>query len=125
MMLPLLTVFFYALLVKKFSPAEHLNTLPELVNRKFNRPTVDSLKKNVIAHASVDSDDENEKVHNLKQNILGSGVHILTECVIGNKKGSENEVQRADLSYRERAAAVKGRKRDRDTACHSGKIEAR
>ena len=118
-----LTVPFYTLPVKKFNPAKHLNTLPELVNRKFNRPTVDSLKKNVIANASVDSDDENEKVHYLKHNIFRSSVQISNEYIIGNEKGPENEVQRAGLAYRERGATVEGRKRDRDTACPSGKIE--
>ncbi|KAI8969840.1 small-subunit processome [Pilobolus umbonatus] len=29
--------------VRKFSPAKHLDTLPELVHRKFNRPTTKSL----------------------------------------------------------------------------------
>jgi U3 small nucleolar RNA-associated protein 11 len=47
-----------AFLVKKFSPANYLNTLPELVNRKFNRPTVETLKKNVIAHAPDTAGDD-------------------------------------------------------------------
>ncbi|KAG0246418.1 small-subunit processome [Mortierella sp. GBAus27b] len=31
--------------VKGFNPAKHFDTLPELVNRKFNRPKVEQLKK--------------------------------------------------------------------------------
>lgn len=33
---------------KEFSPVKHLDTLPELVNRKFNRPRMDTLKKSDI-----------------------------------------------------------------------------
>lgn len=118
-----LTVLFYTLPVKQFNPAKHLNTLPELVNRKFNRPTVDSLKKNVIANASVDSDDENEKVHCLKHNIFRLCVQTPNDYFIGNEKGPENEVQRAGLAYCERGTTVESRKRARDTACPSGKIQ--
>ncbi|CAO3675157.1 unnamed protein product [Umbelopsis ramanniana] len=82
--------------VKKFNPAKHLNTLPELVNRKFNRPTVDSLKKNVIANASVDSDDENEKemkkARRMKYKELAS--RIVREEQL-SKAEREIEIQRA------------------------------
>lgn len=33
---------------RKFNAAKHLDTLPELVNRKFNRPRIDTLKESVI-----------------------------------------------------------------------------
>lgn len=33
---------------KKFDPVKHLDTVPELVNRKFNRPRIETLKKNPI-----------------------------------------------------------------------------
>ncbi|KAI9489694.1 small-subunit processome [Zychaea mexicana] len=33
---------------KSFDPAKHLDTLPELVNRKFNRPRVETLRNNEI-----------------------------------------------------------------------------
>ncbi|KAI9256517.1 small-subunit processome [Phascolomyces articulosus] len=33
---------------KAFDPAKHLDTLPELVNRKFNRPRIATLQKNEI-----------------------------------------------------------------------------
>lgn len=59
-----------AFLVKKFSPAKHLNTLPELVNRKFNRPTVETLKKNVIAHAPDTAGDDKVRFRAVGQNIL-------------------------------------------------------
>ncbi|KAI9276631.1 small-subunit processome [Umbelopsis sp. AD052] len=82
--------------VKKFNPAKHLNTLPELVNRKFNRPTVDTLKKNVIANASVDSDDENEKemkkARRMKYKELAS--RIVREQQL-SKAEREIEIQRA------------------------------
>ncbi|KAI8384878.1 small-subunit processome [Radiomyces spectabilis] len=35
--------------VRKFDPAKHLETLPELVHRKFNRPRVETLRKATIA----------------------------------------------------------------------------
>ncbi|KAI8347664.1 small-subunit processome [Blakeslea trispora] len=33
---------------RQFNPAKHLDTLPELVNRKFNRPTLKTLKESTI-----------------------------------------------------------------------------
>lgn len=33
---------------RKFSPVKHLNTLPELVNRKFNRPRIETLREQAI-----------------------------------------------------------------------------
>ncbi|KAI7854423.1 small-subunit processome [Circinella umbellata] len=33
---------------KSFDPVKHLDTLPELVNRKFNRPSISTLKKSEI-----------------------------------------------------------------------------
>ncbi|CAG8592622.1 7344_t:CDS:2, partial [Acaulospora colombiana] len=33
---------------KKFDPAKHFDTLPELVNRKFNRPRIEMLENEVI-----------------------------------------------------------------------------
>ena len=36
------------MLAKSFDPVKHLDTLPELVNRKFNRPSVSTLKKSEI-----------------------------------------------------------------------------
>lgn len=33
---------------RKFSPAKHLDTLPELVNRKFNRPRIETLRESTI-----------------------------------------------------------------------------
>ncbi|KAG0789937.1 hypothetical protein G6F57_005601 [Rhizopus arrhizus] len=33
---------------KQFSPVKHLDTLPELVNRKFNRPRIETLKEAAI-----------------------------------------------------------------------------
>ncbi|KAJ2081199.1 hypothetical protein H4R24_002530 [Coemansia sp. RSA 988] len=35
--------------VRKFRPAEHFNTLPEFVGRKYNRPNVDALESGDIA----------------------------------------------------------------------------
>ncbi|KAK4518407.1 uncharacterized protein ATC70_008624 [Mucor velutinosus] len=34
--------------VRKFNPAKHLDTLPELVNRKFNRPRIETLRETAI-----------------------------------------------------------------------------
>jgi U3 small nucleolar RNA-associated protein 11 len=34
---------------RTFNAAKHLDTLPELVNRKFNRPRIDTLRESVIA----------------------------------------------------------------------------
>ncbi|EXX75105.1 Utp11p [Rhizophagus irregularis DAOM 197198w] len=34
--------------VKTFDPAKYFNTLPELVNRKFNRPRIETLQNEVI-----------------------------------------------------------------------------
>ncbi|CAG8485251.1 6381_t:CDS:2 [Ambispora leptoticha] len=34
--------------VKNFDPAKHFNTLPELVNRKFNRPRIETLEKQAL-----------------------------------------------------------------------------
>ncbi|RIA97323.1 small-subunit processome [Glomus cerebriforme] len=34
--------------VKTFDPVKHFNTLPELVNRKFNRPRIETLQNEVI-----------------------------------------------------------------------------
>ncbi|CAG8444838.1 5580_t:CDS:2 [Ambispora gerdemannii] len=34
--------------MKNFDPAKHFNTLPELVNRKFNRPRIEMLEKQVL-----------------------------------------------------------------------------
>ncbi|KAI9030677.1 small-subunit processome [Phycomyces nitens] len=36
--------------VKRFDPAKHLETFPELVNRKFNRPRIDTLRKATFAN---------------------------------------------------------------------------
>ncbi|OAD77393.1 hypothetical protein PHYBLDRAFT_16799 [Phycomyces blakesleeanus NRRL 1555(-)] len=36
--------------VKQFDPAKHLDTFPELVNRKFNRPRIDTLRKTTFAN---------------------------------------------------------------------------
>ncbi|KAI8646274.1 small-subunit processome [Parasitella parasitica] len=33
---------------RKFNPVEHLDTLPELVNRKFNRPRISTLRETAI-----------------------------------------------------------------------------
>lgn len=33
---------------KTFDPVKHLETAPELVNRKFNRPRLDTLRKSQI-----------------------------------------------------------------------------
>ncbi|CDH60699.1 probable u3 small nucleolar rna-associatedprotein 11 [Lichtheimia corymbifera JMRC:FSU:9682] len=33
---------------KQFDPVKHLDTVPDLVNRKFNRPRIETLKKNPI-----------------------------------------------------------------------------
>lgn len=33
---------------RKFSPVKHLDTLPELVNRKFNRPRISTLREQAI-----------------------------------------------------------------------------
>lgn len=33
---------------RKFSPAKHLDTLPELVNRKFNRPRIQTLRESAV-----------------------------------------------------------------------------
>ncbi|XP_063300573.1 probable U3 small nucleolar RNA-associated protein 11 [Pelobates fuscus] len=38
--------------VQKFDLATHLNTAPELVNRVYNRPTIDTLKKKTIIGAA-------------------------------------------------------------------------
>lgn len=35
-------------LAKQFDPVKHLDTVPELVNRKFNRPRIETLKKKPI-----------------------------------------------------------------------------
>ncbi|RUS21684.1 hypothetical protein BC937DRAFT_91891 [Endogone sp. FLAS-F59071] len=34
---------------EKFDPAKHLDTLPELVNRTFNRPRIETLKQQAVA----------------------------------------------------------------------------
>ncbi|RUS27657.1 small-subunit processome [Jimgerdemannia flammicorona] len=34
---------------KNFDPVKHLDTLPELVNRKFNRPRIETLKQHAVA----------------------------------------------------------------------------
>jgi U3 small nucleolar RNA-associated protein 11 len=33
---------------RKFNPVKHLDTLPELVNRKFNRPRIETLRESAI-----------------------------------------------------------------------------
>jgi U3 small nucleolar RNA-associated protein 11 len=53
---------------KRFSPAKHLDTLPELVNRKFNRPTTKQLRQaNIIApennHALKEIKKERERAY--------------------------------------------------------------
>ncbi|CAO3669490.1 unnamed protein product [Umbelopsis vinacea] len=80
--------------VKKFSPANYLNTLPELVNRKFNRPTVETLKKNVIAHAPDTAGDDKElkKARQMKYKELASRIKREQELA---KAERELEIQRA------------------------------
>jgi len=80
--------------VKKFSPAKHLNTLPELVNRKFNRPTIDTLKKSVIAYSpdSAADDKEIQKARQMKYKELASRIKREQELA---KAERELEIQRA------------------------------
>lgn len=52
---------YFVIVVKTFDPAKHFNTLPELVNRKFNRPRIETLQNEII----MAPDDETEllKLH--------------------------------------------------------------
>ncbi|KAF7727494.1 UTP11-like, U3 small nucleolar ribonucleoprotein [Apophysomyces ossiformis] len=47
---------------KSFDPVKHLDTLPELVNRKFNRPRVDTLR-----NATIAAPDDNRSLKELKR----------------------------------------------------------
>ncbi|KAG2183313.1 hypothetical protein INT43_006318 [Umbelopsis isabellina] len=80
--------------VKSFNPAKHLNTLPELVNRKFNRPTVDTLKKHDIIHAPENAGDDKElkKARQMKYKELVSRIQREEDL---SKAERELELQRA------------------------------
>ncbi|KAG0172500.1 UTP11-like, U3 small nucleolar ribonucleoprotein [Apophysomyces sp. BC1034] len=47
---------------KNFDPVTHLGTMPELVNRKFNRPRVDTLR-----NATIAAPDDNRSLKELKR----------------------------------------------------------
>ena len=80
------------LVVKKFSPAKHLNTLPELVNRKFNRPTIDTLKKSVIAYSPDSAADDKVCGDICYRYGLYTIMHDIHLSITGNPEGSTNEV---------------------------------
>jgi len=51
------------LLAKNFDIAKHFDTLPELMDRKFNRPHIETLKKTAITNVS--DNDHEIRVNNL------------------------------------------------------------
>ncbi|CAI2174455.1 14636_t:CDS:2 [Funneliformis geosporum] len=51
---------------KTFDPAKHFNTLPELVNRKFNRPRIETLQNEIIMFP----EDETELIRLHKQKLI-------------------------------------------------------
>ncbi|KAI8876003.1 U3 small nucleolar RNA-associated protein 11 [Backusella circina FSU 941] len=87
--------------VKRFSPAKHLDTLPELVNRKFNRPTIKQLRKaNIIAP---------ENNHDLKE-IKKERERAYKELASRMKR--EEQLQKAEKELDiQKALREKGRKK--------------
>ncbi|RCI02767.1 UTP11-like, U3 small nucleolar ribonucleoprotein [Rhizopus stolonifer] len=86
---------------KEFSPVKHLDTLPELVNRKFNRPRMDTLKKSdILATHSGKELKEIKKEREMKFKELAS------------RMKREEEMQRAEQELTlQRALRQKGRKK--------------
>ncbi|CAO3699189.1 unnamed protein product [Rhizopus stolonifer] len=86
---------------KEFSPVKHLDTLPELVNRKFNRPRMDTLRKSdILATHSGKELKEIKKEREMKFKELAS------------RMKREEEMQRAEQELTlQRALRQKGRKK--------------
>ncbi|KAI9276038.1 small-subunit processome [Sporodiniella umbellata] len=86
---------------KKFSPVKHLDTLPELVNRKFNRPRIETLEKtDILATHSGKELKEIKKEREMKFKELASRVK------------REEEMSRAEQELTlQRALRQKGRRK--------------
>ncbi|CEG72000.1 UTP11-like, U3 small nucleolar ribonucleoprotein [Rhizopus azygosporus] len=86
---------------KQFSPAKHLDTLPELVNRKFNRPRIETLKEaEIIAPLSGKELKEIKKEREQKYKELAS------------RMKREEQLKRAEQELElQRALRQKGRKK--------------
>lgn len=73
---------------KKFDPVKHLDTVPELVNRKFNRPRIETLKKNpILAPENATSLKVKSLLH-----LLGF-IRSNVEPTLGMEEGKRGKVQ--------------------------------
>lgn len=60
---------------KEFDPVKHLDTAPELVNRKFNRPRLETLKKTPIQAFASPAD---LKVTKVDITLITRNTHLVT-----------------------------------------------
>lgn len=66
---------------KEFDPVKHLDTAPELVNRKFNRPRLETLKKTPIQAFASPADLKVTRKH------INSRIRMIYS-VVGLEKGA-------------------------------------
>ncbi|KAI8991043.1 small-subunit processome [Mycotypha africana] len=87
---------------RQFNPANHLDTLPELVNRKFNRPRIETLKQ-----IAIDNPHSGKELKELKK----ERERLYKELVSRMKR--EKELSRAEQELEiQKALRTKGRRKE-------------